>query len=120
MNEKSQVLGLAGQDRTESHILELLRKKQDNDSMGVEYVDIGECAGHFRLITRRAYDEVYNRLLKMLHEQGAAAVLEYNGRCWRGELDLSPRDDALIRSIIQVLPGRQVSLRAAKEFKLKT
>jgi hypothetical protein len=87
--------------------------------MSVEYVDIGECAGNFRLIARRVYDEVYNRLLKLLHDQGAVAVLEYNDRCWRGELDLSPCDDALIRSIIQVLPGGQVRLRAAKEFKLR-
>jgi hypothetical protein len=77
-----------------------------------EFVDIGECAGNFQLVSRKAYDEVYTDLKKMLEEQGTEAVVNYKNKCWRGELDVPPRRETLIKTIVQERDGKMHLLTA--------
>ena len=76
-----------------------------------EYVNLGEGAGHYELVSRRAYDEVYNDLKTMLEKEGVAAVLNYKPD-WR----VTPRRQALVASIVKKLPDGKVHLRTADEW----
>ena len=80
-----------------------------------EYVNLGEGAGDYELVTRRAYNSAYDDLKAMLEEQGAAALLDYKRRCIRGEVSISPLRQTLVTSIVQERTGG-VHLLAADEI----
>jgi len=81
-----------------------------------KYVNIGECAGNFQLISRALFDEVYNELKVMLDSEGNEAVLNYSRRCWRHELDVTPMREALIKTIVHELPNEEIRLNTSDEI----